>query len=279
MAVKIVTDSTSDLPPEIAERFGIEVVPLNVHFGDQTFKDGVDLSADEFYERLITGGILPRTSQPSPGEFMETYDEVGRDADAIVSIHISAKLSGTYNSALQGMQQVSVECPIQVVDSQQASLGLGMVALVAARVANDGGTLDEVADAAREASGRAECFTLLDTLEYLEKGGRIGKASGMLGTLLRIKPLLMIRDGEVHELAKERTSARALARLETTAIEFAPVEELCVLYSTVPDDAMRIAENLKGILPEGKEPLVSRLGPVMGTYTGPRSVGVSLLRT
>ncbi len=278
MTVKVITDSTSDLPSDLAERLGIELVPANVHFGDETFKDGRDLSADEFYERLAHGDTFPRTSQPSPGEFMEIYKRFGKDADAIVSIHVSSKLSGTYNSAVQGAQEAGDGCPIEVVDSQQASMGLGMAAIAAARAANDGSPVDEVAATARDASKRSVCFPALDTLEYLEKGGRIGKARAMLGALLRVKPIIIIRDGEVQELGKERTLSKALARLEQTARDLAPVEDLSVLYSTAQDDALRLAQNLQDLLPDGKEPVIARIGPAIGAHVGPGAVGIGLLR-
>ena len=205
MAVKVVTDSTSDLPLELAESLGITVVPCNVNFGTETFKDGVDLSAEEFYERLINGSQFPSTSQPSPGDFIETYERVEEDADGIVSVHVSAGLSGTYNSAIQAKEQASVKCPIEVVDSYQASCGLGVVAIAAAQEGGKGANLEAVAETARSAADRAELFFLLDTLEYLQKGGRIGKARALVGTVLKIKPMIVLRDGVVHELGKART--------------------------------------------------------------------------
>ena len=279
MVVKIVTDSTSDLPRELAESLDITIVPLSIHFGTQVFKDGVDLDADEFYRRLIDGGELPTTSQPSVGDFIKVYEELGRDADGILSIHISAKLSGTYNSATQAREQAGVPCPIEVIDTSQASMGLGVVAVAASRSAQLGAALDEVADVARSASDRSRYFALLDTLKYLEKGGRIGKARALLGTVLRIRPMIVISEGEVHELGKERTRARAIARLEALAREFGPLEELSVMYSTTPEDAHRIASNLRDLLPGDKTPIVTRAGPVVGTYAGPGCLAVGLLRS
>ena len=278
MAVKVVTDSTSDIPFELAKGLGITVVPLNVHFGTEMFKDGVDISADQFYERLINGPVLPTTSQPSPGDFMEAYDELGKDAEGIVSVHLSSKESGTYNSAVQAKELTGAKCPIEVVDSQQFSMGLGMVAISAARAADQGAGLPEVVEVARRAIGRSQCIAMFDTLEYLQKGGRIGKAQALLGSILKIKPLIIIKEGQVHELGKARTSAKAIARLQETAKEFAPLESICVLYSTTPALAREIAQNLSGLLPEGKEPFVARYGPVIGTYTGPGALGIGLFR-
>ena len=279
MAFGIVTDSTSDLPPDLAQSMGIAVVPLTVMFGVEEFRDGVELSADQFYERLVRESVLPKTSQPSVGEFVEIYERIGKDADGIVSVHISSKLSGTYNSAVLAKEEAKVSCPIEVVDTMQASMGLGMVALAVAKKGQQGASLEEVVQTARDCVGRCECFALLDTLEYLEKGGRIGKARAMLGTLLRIRPLIIIRDGEAHELGKERTRSKGVARLQRIAREFSPLEELCVLHSTTPDEAESIAESLRDLLPDGKEPFLTKFGSVLGTYVGPGALGIGLLRS
>ena len=279
MAIKIVTDSTSDLPAEVADELGITVVPLNVHFGTEVFKDGVDLPADRFYERLTTDLEFPKTSQPSIGEFAQTYQRVSEDADGIVSVHVSSKLSGTFNSASQAKSEAGVGCPIEVVDTFQASMGLGMVAMAAARAAEAGGTQEEVASVARDAVGLCHCIALFETIEYLKRGGRIGMAGALVGKLLRIRPMIIIREGVVQELAKERTRARGIARLQRTAREFAPLEDLAVMHSTTPDDAAAIADTLRDLLPGGKEPLVARFGPVIGAYTGPGALGLGLFRS
>ena len=279
MTIKIVTDSTSDLPHDLARELDITIIPLKVIFGTDEYRDGVDISTDEFFERLTAkGSVLPTTSQPSVGEFIEVYERLAQDADGIVSIHISAKVSGTYIAAIQATQQAKVSCPIEVIDSLQASMGLGMVAIAAAKPANQGADLEEVVRVTQSAVGRCHILGLLDTLEYLEKGGRIGKARAFMGTLLKIKPLLTIRDGEAQELAKERTKTRGLARLQQIARDFAPLEELCVLYTTNPSDADMLMENLKDLLPEGKKPFLGRMGSVFGTYVGPGCVGIGLLR-
>ena len=278
MAVKIVTDSTSDIPPDLAESLGITVVPCNVIFGTDTYKDGVDLSAEKFYERLIDGAIFPTTSQPSPGDFVETYEQLGQDADAIVSIHVSSKLSGTYNSAIQAKDQADIKCPVELVDSAQASSGLGVIAIAAAHAAERGGGVEEVVTTARGAVDRAELFFLLDTLEYLQKGGRIGKARALVGSVLKIKPMIILRDGIVHEMGKARTLAKGVAKLRETARELAPLELLSVPYTTTSEVAQEIADSLGDLLPEGEVPILARAGPTIGTYAGPGAVGIGLLR-
>lgn len=278
MVVKVVTDSTSDLPADLAQSLGVTVVALNVNFGTESFKDNVTITADEFYERLIKGTVLPTTSQPSPGEFVEVYDRLGQDADGIVSVHLSAKESGTHNSAVQALGITTATCPIEVVDSEQFSMGLGMIVIKAAEAASRGASVKEVATIARDAIGLSQCIASFDTLEFLEKGGRIGKAKTLVGSLLRFKPSIIIRDGQVHELGKTRTLVKSIEKLKETARSFAPVEALCVLHSTTPDVAGKIADDLSDLLPPGTDPFLARFGPVIGTYTGPGALGIGLIR-
>ncbi|MDP6800207.1 MAG: DegV family protein [SAR202 cluster bacterium] len=277
MGVKIVTDSTSDLPPALAEELGITVVPLTVQFGSEVFIDRVTMSPDEFFERLTLGEDYPTTSQPSVGDFVEAYERIGADADGIVSIHVSDKVSGTLNSARLASEQAEVSCPIEVLDTYSVSMGVTMVAMEAARAASAGGDVDHVAGVAADAIDRCQVFALLDTLEYLEKGGRIGKAQALLGTLLRVKPMIILREGVVHELAKARTRRKGIAKLERTAREFAPLVGLAVMHSTTPDEADALAKSLAGLLESGSEPMVMQFGPVLGTYVGPGAIGIGLL--
>ena len=278
MTVRIATDSTSDITPEVARRLGIEMVAQNVHFGMRTFKDNVTITADDFYSRLTTGPEFPKTSQASAGDFEEVYNRIGAEADGIVSIHISSRISGTWNSARLGAANSSATCPIEVVDSGQASMGLGLVVLAAAGAANRGDSHGEVVAAARDAIGRAQCFTLFETLEYLRRGGRIGRAQAMLGSILKIKPMTIVRNGEIHPLGKARTFARALDIMKQTARNFAPVESLAVMHSTTPEVAREIGEDLAGLLPVGVEPHIVRFGPALGVYAGPGAIGIALLQ-
>ncbi len=275
MAVRVVTDSVSDIPADIVEELGITVVPAYVRFGNEVYKDGVELTTDEFFDRLMKGPEFPATSQPSVGDFSETYASVAEGADGIVSVHVSGKLSGTVNSAQQGVGVADVGCPIEVLDTSQASMGSGLVAIAAAKAARDGGSLEDVTAAAKDAIERSQCICLLDTLEYLIKGGRVGKAKGMIGSLLKIKPLIIIQDGEVHDFAKERTRRKAVSRLDRAAREFGPLESVAVMYSTSRDEAERLAETLRPVVSD--HPVVARFGPALGTYVGPDALGISLL--
>ena len=277
MAIKVVTDSTSDLPADVAESLGSEVVPLNIHFGSDVYKDRVNLMPDAFYDKLINGDVLPTTSQPSVGEFIDVYERLGSDADGIVSVHISEKLSGTMNSARLASQQANADCPIEVVDTFQVSMGVGICAMEAAEVANSGGNMNQVILAARNAVTRSQCFFMLETLEFLQKGGRIGKAQALIGNLLKIRPMLMLQEGEVHPLGRERTRRKGISKLVDTVEELAPISGLAVMYSTEPDEAQTLAQNVSKFMIEGREPMMLQIGPVIGTYAGPDTLGIALI--
>ena len=278
MTVRIVTDSTSDIDGETARDLGITVVPQNVHFGTDTFEDNVTITPDEFYRMLAGAPELPTTSQASPGRFEQAYDELGRDADGIVSIHVSSKLSGTCNSARQGASATSADCPIEVIDSGQASMGLGLVVMAAAELAMQGASQSEVVAAALGTVGRTQCLCLFETLEYLQKGGRIGKAQALVGSVLKIKPMIIVRDGEVHPLGKARTFPKALAQMKERVRGFAPIDSLAVMHSTTPEVASEVADDLKDMLPEGAEPHIARFGPALGVHAGPGALGIALVQ-
>jgi DegV family protein with EDD domain len=276
MSVKIVTDSTSDLSPEIAKSLGITIVPLNVHFGEQTYLDGIEITPDEFFHRLTTEKNLPKTSQPSIGAFTEAYKSViGTDVE-ILSIHVSEKLSGTINSARGAIEQLP-EAKIELVDTMGVSLFSGLVVMEAARAAIQGASLEEVKQVALAAIDRARVYVVLDTLEYLQKGGRIGKASALVGGLLSVKPVLTVKDGEVHPFEKVRSRAKALQRIREIVEEGGPYVEIQVLYSTNTEEASLLANDLQKHTPDSKI-LMVRVGPVIGTYAGPGAVGVALLK-
>ena len=277
MATKIVTDSTSDIPQEFIDRLNIKVVPLNVHFGETTYKDGVEISPDEFFEKLTTGSIFPSTSQPSIGEFIEAYEETWEGENEIVSIHISSKLSGTYNSAFQAIKQIEGKITIHLVDSLMASMSTGLAVISAAIAAKEGKSGQECAAIAQNILGKSSIYVMLDTLEFLEKGGRIGKARSLLGSILKIKPLLTIESGEISEFGKARSRRAALSKLQQAASEFNPAQQIAVVYSTGEEDALNFANSLEKFLPEQQKPIVSRVGPVIGTHAGPNVIGVALV--
>ena len=280
MAVKLVTDSTCDLPREVAERWDITVLPCYVHFGDDAYKDGVDLVPDEFFRMLASSPRLPTTAQPSVNDFLQVYRALTGQGHDVVSVHLSAKLSGTLNSAAQARHSLESERPdgprIEIIDSRVTSTGLGLIALEAAQTAGSGGTWEQVVDQVQGSLAHTHCYFLLDTLEYLQKGGRIGKASAFLGSLLSIKPLLMIKDGEAHPVERPRTRGRGVQRLVETARGLAPARRLAIVHSTTAGDAEALREPLSGLVPEG-EVLMARFGPAIGTYLGPGALGVSVM--
>ena len=276
MAIKIVTDSAADLPPELAERLGITVVPCYVVMDDVNYRDGVDIFADEFYDRLASSPRLPTTAQPSVADFRTVYEELTGQGHSILSIHITGKLSGTCNSAEQAKASLGDVADIRVVDSRLASVPLGLNVATAARMAGEGKSMDEVADQLDRDLAATSCFFLLDTLELLQKGGRIGKAQAFLGSILSVKPILGMYDGEVMPLERPRNLQRGMRRLAELARGVAPVKSMGVVYSTDQSMADRLRADLSDLLPES-ETMTARFGSALGTYVGPNAVGVALV--
>lgn len=274
--IKIVTDSTSDLPKEIAQEYDITVVPLYVKFGSEIYRDGIDMAPDEFYTRLEKSPILPTTTQPSPGDFINVYEKLLEEGNDIVSIHLSKKFSGTYDTAMIAKKNMeeSGYTNIDVIDSQTAAMGLGLIDIVAAKAAQARARLKEVKEKIYDVIPRTHVIAYLDTLEYLQKGGRIGKAQAWLGSLLNIKPMLTIKDGEAYPLERVRSFTKGIERLYEISKSFL-VEEISVFYSTTLNEAKELAERIRQYC--GKIPYLTRLGPVIGTHTGPGCIGIALI--
>ena len=279
MSVRIVTDSTSDLPPEICRELDITVVPLTVNFGDTGYKDGIDLSADEFYKKLIAADKLPTTSQPSAGAFAEAYKDVAKDTGEILSIHISGKLSQTYNSARLAASEMEGSCNVQVMDSLQVSMGLACIVMAAARAARDGASMEDVQQLVSRMMPETRTLALLETLEYLAKGGRIGKVQAYLGNSLRplaifkVIPIVEVRDGEAHPLTRVRTRQKGLDRLLTEAHSASGITLAGIAYSTNRQEAESVLETLRPLV-SSDNLVLSRFGPVLGTHLGPGALGL-----
>ena len=271
--VKIVTDSTSDIPKDTSEELGIEIVPLNIHFGDDVYRDGVDLSTDQFYDMLAKSSDLPKTSQPSAGAFDNVYEQYCEEEQSIASIHVSSKLSGTLNSASVARESFKLRCHIDLFDSLSASMGLGLIAINAARAANDGADRDEISDLVRKLIHNVHVYFVVDTLEYLQKGGRIGRAQALLGSLLNIKPVLKLETGEVHPVERVRTRSKALDRLVEFVELFPHIEDMAILHSTSPDDVDELVERVNPFFPREKV-IISQYGPCIGTHVGPGGISV-----
>jgi DegV family protein with EDD domain len=273
--VRIVTDSTADLTSEQQRAAGITVVPLNVHFGDQVFRDHVDLSTDEFFRRLKASPQLPRTSQPSVGAFEEAFRKLREGGDEIVSVHLSSKVSGTYNSALMAAQSVG-DGKIDVVDSLSTSMALGFIALEGAKLARAGRDRQTVAECLRGLVPKARVICVVDTLTYLERGGRIGKARALLGSLLNVKPILQLKDGEVVPLGRARGRPQALNRLVELLERDGKVSQLAIMHGAAKADAEQLRERVASSYP-GVYIELTEIGAVLGTHTGPGVIGFTYL--
>jgi DegV family protein with EDD domain len=277
LAVRIVTDSTADLQPQVAQEHQIGVVPLSVVFGDEVYREGIDMSADVFYARLPSAKPMPTTSAPSAGEFIAAYEEVLKTTDEIVSIHLSSKLSATYNNACLAAAQLADQgAKIDVIDSNTVSLGIAFMAIAGARAAARGASVEEIRRLVEDMVPRMHVFVVLDTLEYVRRGGRIGRARAFLGNMLRVKPILSFRDGEVHPEERVRTRVLALDRLFQIATSYPSVEEIGIAYSTNAVEADEFKRRLEEALP-GKTIHVTRLGPVVGVHGGPGVLGIGVL--
>jgi DegV family protein with EDD domain len=274
MKVSVVTDSTSDLPPEVARDLGITVVPAHIQFGEQVFLDGVELTTDEFYRRLQSSPTLPKTSPASISTFNSIYLRIAEEADSIISIHVAAKLSVTYDIARQA--SADLKCPISVVDSQTASMACGLLAIIAAKAARAGESLKDIEELVRQAIPNTVTFGVFGTLEYLARGGRIGKGQAFLGTLLKINPILAIRMSEVVPVERVRTRSRAVERLCEIVRGLGTLREMSVMRTTEPAEAEDVIRRLSSVFPPERVYRAS-IGPSMGTQVGPHAVGVALI--
>lgn len=276
MTVKIVTDSLSDITSDIAEGLGITVVPLTVFFGRESFLDRVTMTTDEFYDRLIHGNVWPTTTQPPPGAFVKVYNELAKETDEILVVTLSSKLSGTYQSALNAKSLIEEKCRIELIDSQTVAMGLGLIVIAAAKKAQAGAKLDELTDLVRRAMNRSHFIVYFDTLKYLAKGGRIGKAKELLGSVLSIKQILTVKEGEMAPLTRCRSLSAGMDYLCRFVDGFSKIDELAVEHTTTPDEADKLVERFSSSFP--KERIYrSTVSPVLGTYAGPNAIAVTVL--
>ena len=274
--VRVVTDSAGDLTPALAEEQGVTIVPLSIRFGSEEFVDGATLTAEEFWRRCKSSDVLPETSAPSPGAFQEAFLAAAGDGyDGVVCINISGALSATYQAARTAADTVSDQVPVRVIDSRSVTMGQGLMVLAAAESAAGGASLDEVEAVVQGRIERTQVFGAINTLEHLEKGGRIGGARALLGSLLSIKPVVHVVDGVVEEESKQRTRSRQLRYLADKIIGFGNLERVAVCNGAASD-----LDDLLGLLSgvDVKYPLeVVNLGPVVGTHTGPGTLGVCVV--
>ncbi len=275
--VAIVTDSTADLPPSLRDQHHVTVVPLNVHFGNEVYRDQVDITTDAFMERLQRSPVLPTTSQPASGLFEETFRDLAADHDGVVAVLISGKLSGTVMSATIARDAVADLVPVEVVDSRNASLGLGFQVLRAAELAAEGMSAPDIAARLQSETAAYHLVFFVDTLEYLQRGGRIGKAAAMVGSMLNLKPLLRVDEGQIVPFERTRTRGRARRGLIEFARSLSRTERLAVVHSTTAAEAEQLAAELSAtaLLPRDRM-VVAQFGPVIGTHVGPGAMGVGV---
>jgi DegV family protein with EDD domain len=276
VAVRVVTDSVADLSPKLVKELGVSVVPLSVRFGDEVYRDGVDMSAEQFYAKLKTSKVFPNTSVPSPGDFLQVLDKVAEKTDEILVILVSARLSATFEVARQSVGMMKRKCRVELLDSKTATMTEGFIVMAAAKAAKVGASLKEVIAAARRTIPRVDFLAAFDTLEYLRRGGRIGRAQAFLASMLRINPLINLREGVVEPAGRTRSRARAIDRLYNFAASYAKIEEMAVEDTACPEEAEALRERLGAIFP--KERIYrSRMTPAIGTHTGPGLLLVAVM--
>ena len=273
--VKILTDSLADIPPPMSQELGITAVPCIVRFGETEYRDRVDLFPPEFYQRLSSSATLPTTSQPATGVFEDIYRKLAQESDQILAIHTIASLSGIFNASRIAAENIS-NVHIELIDSQQVTMSLGWLVILAARAARAGASLSELRALVEGAMPRVHVIGMLNTLEYAQRGGRLGKGAALVGTLLNVKPLISIVNGDVVPVENVRTQKRALERLIEIVLGSGPIQELAVIHSAAPELAQRITQMLAATFPEDQI-VVSETGPVLGTHVGPGAVGIAWL--
>lgn len=273
--IRIVTDSSADIPRHVAAALDITVIPLTVTFGNDSFREGIDITSDAFYDRLLKEHPrLPKTAIPAPYDFEKVYRSILDDGDEIISLHLSSSLSALYNLAATTAKELDPSGErITVIDSRSVSMCLGWTAIASAELALRDEEKEDIVAHVNDMIPRLRIPSFLDTLEFIKAGGRIGGAEAMLGTVLDVKPILHLADGSVAPLEKVRTRHKAIDRLIELARELAPFDDLAVMHTHAPQMAEELARKLSGIHPRGNI-LIAETGIVMGTHTGPNSLGI-----
>jgi DegV family protein with EDD domain len=266
----------ADIPEELVKKLNITVIPVNVLFGTETFRDGVDLTSEQFYARLVVSKTLPTTAVPSLGVFVANYEKVGKEADEILFLAISHKLSGTYDTACKAAEMAKTKARIEVIDTMHVIMSEGLITILAAKAAQAGAGLDEIIKQVKNNIPRAEERMCFDSLEYLKRGGRIGAGQAFLGSILKINPVLGLKDGEVFPFSRERSRTKALDALYNFVLDFKNIDAIAVEDATTPEEADKLAQRLKAKFPN-KPIYRSKAGAVMGAHVGPSIIAVSII--
>jgi DegV family protein with EDD domain len=274
--VKIVCDSTGDLTKGVVDKYGISIVPLNIHFGTDTYQDGVSITTEAFYKRLAANNVHPTTSAPAPGQYSELYKKLAGETDEILVLTISGAISATYESALQARNLVDGLCEIEIVDSRITCGGLFLPALRAAQAAQQGAKLKEIVDMLKDILPRTHAYMIFDTLEYLLKGGRIGKVQALLGSILKFNPIITLKDGVTATVAKTRSREKAKAALVDLVKNTPGIEELVIEDATTPDELEELAGSIGAFYP-GEKIYRSKISPVIGVHCGPNVLAASVI--
>ena len=273
MKLAVVTDSVSDISPEIAKKLKITVIPLTVIFGTEQYLDGIELSNTDFFNRLNSDANHPSTSQPSPDAFVQAYEKLLKKDFEILSVHVSAKLSGTINSAEQAIKMLDTK-KIKIVDTGTASMAQGLTAMSAARAVKSAKSLEELEKIAIDTATKTKVFVAMDTMEFLRRGGRIGKAKAMLGSILNIKPIITTVDGEIVPHSRARTIKKAISTMIKDMGDINSVSEIAILHGNVPETANEIVEQIDS--ENLDQPItVTGIGPVVGTHAGPGCIAIA----
>ena len=268
MKVKVITDSTLDIPPEMADALDITIVPVYVRFGDVVYRDGEEITSDEFFKKLTSLPVHPATSQPTPEDFVKVYSKHCTEVDGIVSIHISSKISGTFNSALLATRTMETPYPIEVIDSKFNSAGLAMVVMAAARMANKGASIQDIITGTYKIIDQVHMFGMFSTMKYLARSGRVSKAVAAAANILDVKPLLTFSDGEIVRAGLVRTMAKGIDRIYDFVGKKVPIQELMIVHSAVPDQANKLKLRLTEFVPEDRIS-IAKLGAALGVHGGP----------
>ncbi|MFC1968028.1 DegV family protein [Chloroflexota bacterium] len=277
MNVKIVTDTTADISAEVAQALGVTIVPGYVHFGKEVFRDGVDISNEAFYRKLIASPFHPTTSAPTPEDFVRVYSDCSQEVEGIISIHVSSKISDTYNSAMKARKKVKGKCQVEVVDSRFVSVGLSLVVMEAAKLANAGESIPDICEKINEDISRICMLVVLDTMKYAGLGKRVVKLTASLARRLDIKPLLVFKNGEIMQESLVHTNSypRIIDRLCDFVWERAAIQELAIAHSAVPEQAEELKKRLVSVLPEERIH-IAQIGSAIGVHSGPGALVIAL---
>lgn len=277
MTVKIVTDSAMDVPPDLVEKYDITVIPVYVNIGEKGYLEGVELTRQEFYDNLDSYDPYPTTAAPSPGTFAEVYNRLTREgATEIISIHLASALSATFDNARLGINSTE-SCPVHLVDSQQITLGGGLLVIAAAEALAEGQSAADVLRMLEDCRERARVFGMIDTLDSLRRGGRVSWATFGIGTLLQIKPVMVIGAGEINVISKVRTRKKAMKEMMALVEDFGPFERIAILHVQALDLAKDVQKQSAHLFPDGEVPIIMEVTPAIGTHLGLGAVGFATI--